>query len=292
MDSSTTPRPRLRCRPIGEADLSAVADLLAKGFPARRKTYWDAGLSIMARRDNPVGCPRFGYVLESGGVPVGVLLTIYSTTRIDGQDALRCNFSSWYIEPPFQAFAALLVQQVLRGGRALFFIVSPAPHTTATNEALGFALYSSGRFIALAALARPFSFPRIERIGPGGTAPVGLPPEEATLIARHAALGCICLVVHAPQGLLPFIFLKTAIKGVPAAQLLYARSLDDFSGIAGPLGRALARRGRLAIVVDGDTPVPGLIGTQRRYGAVKLYKGASVPARCDLTDTEWVIFGP
>ncbi len=281
----------MRCRPIGEADLGAVADLLARGFPARSKVAWRAGLAVMAARDTPADCPRFGYLLDSEDAPVGVLLTIYTATRAEDRAVLRCNFSSWYIEPAFQAFAPLLVQRATRGGRAVFFIISPAPHTKATNEALGFELYSSGRFIALAALARPFSFRRIERIVPGRTGPPGLPADETALLKRHASLGCISLAVHAPDGPLPFVFLKTAVKGVPAAQLLYARSLEDFTGVAGPLGRFFALRGRMAVVVDGDTPVPGLLGFQRRDSALKLCKGTPPPPRCDLTDTEWAIFG-
>ena len=72
---------KLRCREISEADLDAVADLLTRGFVGRSRDYWMAGLRRQAAREVPEGYPRFGYMLDSNGSPVGVLLLLY--TRAD-----------------------------------------------------------------------------------------------------------------------------------------------------------------------------------------------------------------
>src|SRR5690348_18468961 len=74
----TAPRPQVRCREIGEADLDSVADLLTRGFFGRSRDYWMRGLLRQAARDVPQGYPRFGYMLDREGTPVGVLLLLYS----------------------------------------------------------------------------------------------------------------------------------------------------------------------------------------------------------------------
>jgi hypothetical protein len=62
------------------ADLDAIADLLTRGFAPRSRDYWIAGLRRQAVRDVPGGFPRFGYMLDNGRAPVGVLLLIYTGT--------------------------------------------------------------------------------------------------------------------------------------------------------------------------------------------------------------------
>src|SRR5450755_4548867 len=74
---------RLRCREISETDLDAVADLLTRGFAGRSRGYWMRGLRRQATREAPNGYPRFGYMLDFNGMPVGVLLLLY-TSRTSG----------------------------------------------------------------------------------------------------------------------------------------------------------------------------------------------------------------
>ena len=68
----------IRCREIGRADLAAVADLLTRGFEGRSRDYWMEGLRRASLREVPDGFPRFGYMLDHEGTPVGVLLLIYT----------------------------------------------------------------------------------------------------------------------------------------------------------------------------------------------------------------------
>ena len=58
----------------------------------------------------PQGYPRFGYMLDHEGVPVGVLLLIYSLRDADGETAIHCNLSSWYVEPAFRNYAPMLTK--------------------------------------------------------------------------------------------------------------------------------------------------------------------------------------
>ena len=91
------PRVNIHCRQIGDCDLDKVADLLVIGFPNRTRAYWRLGLERQGRRSLPEGLPRYGYLLEAGGEPVGVVLALYMPT--DGSGAYRCNLSSWYVDP-------------------------------------------------------------------------------------------------------------------------------------------------------------------------------------------------
>jgi hypothetical protein len=67
---------KLRCREIAETDIDAVADLLTRGFAGRSREYWMQGLRRQAAREVPNGYPRFGYMLDQDGHPVGVLLLL------------------------------------------------------------------------------------------------------------------------------------------------------------------------------------------------------------------------
>src|ERR1700687_1531979 len=141
--------PAIRCRQIGEADIAAVAALLGRGFPNRARRFWSDALARLSCREPPPGFPKYGYLLESGEVPVGALLLICSTMREDGRLATRCNLSSWYVEPAYRAYATLLVSQALGDKDATYTNVSAAPHTWPIIEAQGFSRYCDGVFVAV-----------------------------------------------------------------------------------------------------------------------------------------------
>jgi hypothetical protein len=98
---------KTRCREITEADLDAVADLLTRGFVGRSRDYWMQGLRRQAARTVPQGYPRFGYMLDNDGTPVGVLLLLYTFRDEGGEPSIYCNLSSWYVEPAFRNYATL-----------------------------------------------------------------------------------------------------------------------------------------------------------------------------------------
>jgi hypothetical protein len=129
-----SPAPGLRCRQIDKADIGAVASLLARGFPARDRHFWLEAMAQLTRHQPPPGLPQYGYLLESGGVIVGTILLICAAPPGDG-DAIRCNLSSWYVDPAFRPYAPMLVAQALRRKDITYLNVSPAPHTRPIIEA-------------------------------------------------------------------------------------------------------------------------------------------------------------
>jgi hypothetical protein len=66
------------------------------------------------RSVNSQAFPRFGYLLEHDGRPVGAILTIYSSISTGGTAVTRCNLSSWHVEPEYKGYGALLISQALK----------------------------------------------------------------------------------------------------------------------------------------------------------------------------------
>ena len=116
-------------------DASALARLLAKGFPERGEDYWLRAFETLANRDSPEGYPRFGYMLESDQGPVGVILMIF--TRF-ADAPVRCNISSWYVDERFRGYASLLIAAAVRHKDVTYINISPATHTWPVIEAQGF----------------------------------------------------------------------------------------------------------------------------------------------------------
>ena len=284
--------PAIRCRQIGESDVAAVADLLGRGFPIHNRRFWRRALDELTRREPPPGLPKYGYLLETGGVPVGTILVICAAMRVGEALVPRCNLSSWYVEPPFRAQAPLLISHALRHKDVTYLNVSPAPHTRPIVEAQGFSRYSDGVFICVPALKPGSGGGRIEALDARRPPPAGADPFEQELLRQHAEYGCISLWCVSGGRAYPFVFRTRLVKrAVPCAQLIYCRDIADFARFAGPLGRYLALRGRAVVIVDANGPMPGLIGVFRRNSKPKYFKGPERPRLGDLAYTEYAILG-
>ena len=188
---------RLRCRQIENADIEAVASLLARGFPAHDRRFWLAAFAQLTKHDTPAGLPKYGYLLESDGAVVGAILLICSTIPTGAAKITRCNLSSWYVDPAFRTYAPLLVSHALKHKDVTYLNVSPAPHTRPIIEAQGFSRYSEGIFIALPMVNRPFG-DRNVKVFPAGQRPkldfrVDFDASDEEVLLQHAALGCVSL---------------------------------------------------------------------------------------------------
>ncbi|MGJ4892575.1 acyl-CoA acyltransferase [Bradyrhizobium sp. HKCCYLRH3099] len=280
----------VRIREITAADLPAVAALLTRGFAFRSEAYWLRGLDRHAQRARPAGFPAFGYCLDHGGVPVGVILLLFSNVQAeDGQTIVRANVSSWYVEPAFRAFSSMLVRAATRDKTVTYFNITPAPHTWPQVEAQGFKVYCKGQIYAALALSRPLADVTVAEFDEGDRA--GLSSYEAELLRQHAAWGCLSVVVRHSGTAHPFVFQKHRVKNVlPIDRLLYCRDLGDLVRFAGNLGRFLARRGGLLVRIDANQPMAGLIGWYSAKRGRKYAKGPHPPRLGDLAFTEAALF--
>jgi hypothetical protein len=287
----------IRCREIGPADLGAIADLLTRGFAGRSHDYWMAGLKRQAIRDVPDGYPRFGYMLDHEGAPVGVLLLLYSAREESGETVIRCNLSSWYVEPAFRNYAPMLTKIAQRHKDVTYINISPASWTWRTIEAQGFRAYCSGLFVSFPALSRPAHDMTVEVVSRHVRELDGLSASETALLARHAALGCLSLICRAADGrAFPFILQPMRIRrgrfAPPAMLLIYCDDIADYIACAGRIGRFLLLRGKVAIVLDANQRMDDLTGFYTEARGRKYFKGPHCPRLGDFSDTELVIYGP
>jgi hypothetical protein len=285
--------PAIRCRQIDESDVPAVADLLRRGFPNRNRRFWRRALGELTRREPPPGLPKYGYLLETGGAPVGAILMICSAMRSGDRIAQRCNLSSWYVEPSYRTYAPLLVSQALRHKDVTYLNISAAPHTWPIIEAQGFSRYSEGILLCVPALHWASDSDKVEVLGADAEPPASaVDAFERNILKHHAGHGCISLWCVSGGRAYPFVFRPRLVKGfIPCAQLIYCRDMTDFARFSGAIGRYLARRGRGIVIVDADGPIPGLVGIFRRGSKPKYFKGPQRPRLGDLAYTEYAILG-
>lgn len=283
--------PKIRCREIADVDHHAVVNLLAEGFPVRSGERWAGALKRLSDDATLSGFPRYGYMLESAGQPVGVLLLIFASIMERGDAAIRCNVSSWYVRPDFRSYAPLLVSNAIRRRDVTYFNVSPAPHTLPVLEAQGYSRYCDGLLLTLPLLCRRSSDAQVRKITSGVS--THLPAVEETLLLRHSAYGCIALLCVSHDGVFPFVFApcRASIKRAraPYARLVYCRDAGDFIRFARPLGLFLARCGFLLVMIDSNgrgAELPGFYLPNRP----KYFKGPHKPRLGDLAYSEVALF--
>jgi hypothetical protein len=287
-----SPVPGLRCRSIEETDISAVTELLTRGFPNRKREFWLGVLAQLTVREPPLGLPKYGYLIESNGAAVGVILLICSTMPAGDSVATRCALSSWYVEPTFRAYAPLLVAQAVQRKNVTYLNTSPAPHTQPIIEAQGFSRYCDGVFIAVPMLNGLFGGGRVKVFGAHRQPEVDFDPLEQKLLLDHAAHGCIGLWCSTSERAYPFVFRPHRVRAIiPCVRMIYCRDIAEFIRFAGPIGRFLALRGQFLILIDANGPILGLFGTFRLGSMPKYFKGPECPRLSDLAYTEYALFG-
>jgi hypothetical protein len=284
-----------RIREISESDIGAIADLLTRGFVYRSREYWMRGLQRQGTRPLPPETPRYGYMIENEGAPVGCLLMIYSSKLLDGEMATCCNVSSWYVDPAFRNTAALFASMTQKRKDVTYFNVTPAQPTWPILEAQGYAPYCNGLFFSVPALSRSGRGMKVQIVTSDTQSIKDLPGIDLDRLKREAAYGSLSLVCHTPEGTLPFTFLhlrkRRGIIPVPAMQLSYCRSIPEYVRCAGAIGRHLLPRGKPVVIVDANEPIAGLTGVYREAHGRKYFRGPHRPHLGDLTDTELAIYG-
>jgi hypothetical protein len=283
----------VRCREIATADIDGIVNLLTVGFRHHHRTraFWRHALSCLSEHTTPQGLPKYGYLLECKDTPVGAILLIFSSILVNGEPKVRCNVSSWYVEPAFRGYATMLVSRALRYKHVTYFNITPAPHTVPMLEAQGYARYCAGRVISMPAVSSRSKGTRVKEVEPDTRPDGDLPSHEIELLLAHTNYGCMSLICNSASESHPFVFtIRRKFGLVLYAYLAYCRDLKDFVRFAGPLGRFLALRGIPLVVLDSNGPIPGLIGIYSD-AFPKYFKGPDRPRLGDLAYSERVMFG-
>jgi len=282
---------KLRIREILDGDIDPVTDLLTRGFPSPRR-YWEVGLERLRTRSAPPDMPRYGYMLEADGNPVGAILVISNLRRVGDRREVFSNLASWYVDPAYRSHATQLLKRALTNKQATFLSISPATHVRPIYEAFGFRCYSGGQLLAVPALARNRQNARTRIVGTDNFSTCGLAETERHLLELQAGYGCISLCCVTDGQTRPFVFLPRTIRRfIPSAQLVYCRDISELVDVAGSVGRYLLSLGRPFVLIDANGPIPGLPGKYFPDATPKYYKGAATPVLGDLTETEATIFG-
>jgi hypothetical protein len=283
---------RVRCRQIERTDLDAIANLLVRGFPATVKSYWVNALKTLDNHPAPEGYPKFGYLIENEGAAAGVLLLIYTSNRNGSPGSVRCNVSSWYVDPMFRNFAPLLVSRAVKHQPATYVNVSASPHTWPIVEAQGFTRFSSGTFVTVPALIPRFGTAKITEFDNAQYFRDRLSTDDFNLLHDHHSYGCLSLLCETSETAYPLIFRRRRIKGrlFPAAQLIYCPSTESLVKCGGTLGRYLLRRGMPLLLTGATGPLP-LLGKYFHDKWPMYYHGKDRPRFLDIAYTEAALFG-
>jgi hypothetical protein len=293
IQTMSTTVPRIRCREISGSDTKEAANLLQKGFPSRSLRFWLTKLDLLAGSPTPVGCPKYGYVLESDGAAVGIVLTVSSRRCVDKDHHLtQCNLSAWYVEPAYRNYAALFAAKVWKEKSFTYLNINPAVHTRPIIEAQGFQRYSDGQFIAFPSLGWVKGAPGITVIPAAAHSSIPSDSPDLDLLLAHEKYGCLSLYCVGSNFAYPFVFRRRLLKRlIPCAQLVYCREMSDVVRFAQPLGRFLASRGEMFMLIDSNGPIPGLVGKYLKNYMPKYFKGPVAPRLGDLAYTEVAMFG-
>lgn len=272
------------CREIIPSDRTQIIALLTVGFD-RGRAYWLRAWDQLETRASPVDCPKYGYLLQDADRVVGVVLLIFSIL----DNHVRCNISSWYVDPEFRPFAAILAQRAARLKHVTYFNVSPAPHTWRILERQGFRPYASGRMVLIPGMNRlPRQRFHLYSIDTKTSGCQNIP--DGHLLRDHTQYGCLSVVCEVAEQAQPFVFRLRQRYGLRFARLLYCHSIGSFTDCSVPLGRFLARRGYPVVVIDCDHPISGIVGwhydNRPRY-----IKGEHALRVGDLAYSELALFG-
>jgi hypothetical protein len=291
---------QIQCCEIRSSDIDRIAHLLHSGFPERSRDHWTLTLNRLASHKTPAGYPKFGYMLETDGIPVGVLLLIFSSMTVAGETRIRGNVASWYVEPAFRSHATMLTSRALAHKNVTFLNVTPARHTWPILEAQGFTAFGTGQFKAVPVFCLAPRGTRVTAVSADTPPGEDLSAADITLMLHHASYGCVSVICTVANRRYPFVFSRRLHEwrstrvpfsfALPHALLVYCRSLEEFVRFAGALSRFLAWRGMPMVFIESNGPIHGLIG---RFSPTspKFFRGAHPPHIGDIAYTERVMFG-
>jgi len=132
---------------------------------------------------------------------------------------MRCNLSSWYVEPAFRGYASLLAARALGHKTATYLNISPAPNTTPIIEA------QAGRDTATACSlrCRPCSGAAagvaVSLVAADRNPDAPCEEFERDLLVRHAAYGCLSFWCVTSERAYPFVFRRRLTRAaLPCAR--------------------------------------------------------------------------
>ncbi len=263
--------------------------LLSRGFSRLPLSSWPASLTRLRQYGSTQDAATAGYLLQSDGRDVGVILTIPSVRhRGDGSSRPVVNLSSWYIDPEHRWRAPRMLQRVVACDATLFTDLTPTEPVRAMIGRFGFRGWTEGTLI--------FALPWFAMKAAGNSHVVPLhklPPDAFTpairrILDEHAALDCIAGGLWDGRSLHPLIFSRTRRRGIGVARLVYADNRLTAIAHMPAIARFLMREKFLLLAVNANENerIGGSHFTHRP--SPTFFKGDCTPSQCDLAYSEYV----
>lgn len=241
-------------RAFDESEFSTAVKLLCEGFPERSADFWRAALQRLQRYGGNQHVQRpLGYFMLDGTTPVGIALTPASPrSHADGSQSCIVNISSWYAREAFRWRAGFMLRSILSNKAHVYTDLTPTPELQQVLPKLGMHAINSG--IGLHALPLLFMHPatgaQVRLLDPAEEWPELGPPRA--MIEAHRDLDCLPLVLEHSEGQELFICLRSSVRGLPAAQLIFCDDRELLLRHRGALARGLMPLGFAVFICESQ----------------------------------------
>jgi len=280
---------QIHSREIVASDLDVVAKFLTNSFRYSPE-YFPELLDTLTKHPTPTGYPKYGRVLLSGNIIVGVILLIFSAIRLGSKCSIRCNVTTWSVDPAYRPYAAIFFSKALGDKVVTYLNILHLPQSLPFIKLQSFSKFTDGQFAAIPLLSRRLDEGTVQLVPPVAVSNnSNLDPFEQELLLAHANYGCISLWCITKDSAHPFVFQQYRFKGIiPGLQLVYCRDVKDFVRFARPIGLFLASRGGFFVSVNSSGPIAGLCG--KYFAGVRpVYFKGPTPQMGDLAYTQAVM---
>lgn len=244
---------------IDRSNIKTALELLNAGFPRRPTCFWEKGLSKLAKSPaHANGDEPLGYLLPASGEFIGVGLTAVSYRAAGNRAAKRVvNLSSWFVRKEHRWKLPLLLRRMMHDDQAMYTDLTPTRGVEKILGKLGFEPLNSGICAAFAPLA---AARRSLPVLPWRRSHLDHAQTDAgQLIEDHIALGCEALSIESSERHVPLLLKPTRIMGLPGMTVIYCPDHAALHAGLGAVCRAIAARGKLALLFDRPTNGPRLL---------------------------------
>ena len=273
-------------RPLTAGDRDTVIRLLAEGFPKDGEDFWRRSLHRQASLQGE----GHGFLLDVGGRPVGVMLTLRSRRLVpEGGTRELVNLSSWYIEPSHRWRAASMLRSAMADDNAIYTDLTAVPNIYRLNEKVGLSTWNTGMILASAAPFAAMPSRRGARMIAPDEAGDLLHPLDAEMLDWHQRDGLVAAVLI-DEAAHPLLFRIIRRKGLRFGQLIHAPSRKAVIRNLPTIMRFLARSGIVFITIDADREICPAAAFFRP-GRQRFRRGPIGHDRLDYAYSELVLFG-
>lgn len=233
---------------------------------------------------------HYGYVLCSGGQPVGVLGTLFSRRQVDGRELQFCNLHNWYVEPDHRANSLLLMRQVLALRDCILTDLSPSGEVVAISTRLGFTRLDRSILLLPPLPWRGGAAAEIIDLQqhPERAAEL-LTPAEQQIYRDHQAIDCSHHIVLSDEGRCYLVSSRQASRWLPHALIHHVSQPQIFARHHGAIRARLHAGYYLAVCRDhlAGATIPYSFRTDSNH---RLVRGECPAAAVDTLYSEFALF--